>query len=506
MRATKRLINILIIILLSTYCYSQDEVLDEKIDVKYKSIKIEALLDSIHLTYDFDFSYDPSDLPVDSVIHIYYEQHSLFTILQDIFKNYDLSFKGVGRQIIISHQKRELALRNYITIQGTVISSDNGQKLPLVNIAVKGEPLGTTTNMEGEFTFLVPRKFVDSEINMSSIGYSPSSIHIPHSDTSVIVSLKPQTIQIKEIKVRFIRPDEIIQRLIENRAQNYFTSPMLLTAFFRETIKQDGKYIEVSEAVLDIYKSSYLNTFDKEEARFVKGRKKVEDEDISVARLKLAGGPALFSTIDVAKHLDFISGEEGNNYFYMYKGKDIVHDRVVYKVGFKPIVEMESIYYEGELYVDVETFALISADFSMTKKTLRNSDKYLIRKNARKVKSIPVYTRYQVDYRPYGDKWILNSVRGELTINMRDKRNKIKSEYHASADLLITNAQHGKGLRIRYSEAFKTNYVLADKIVGYDPMFWKDFNVIHPEEELVKVFKSTPVEINLVPQPKKTKP
>lgn len=89
---------------------------------------------------------------------------------------------------------------------------------------------------------------------------------------------------------------------------------------------------------------------------------------------------------------------------------------------------------------------------------------------------------------------------------MQDKRNKTRSEYQASADLLITNAQQGKDQRIRYSEAYKINYVLADQIVGYDPMFWKDYNVIHPEEELIKIFKSTPVEINLVPQPKKTKP
>ncbi len=502
----KRITIFILVSILSTLCFAQDEVLDDKIDVNYKEINIESLLDSLHNSFDYNFSYDPSDLPTDSIVSVYYKQQTLFNILKEIFKHYDLSFKGMGRQIIISYQKRSTTLNNYITINGTISSSNTGQKVPLVNIAIKDEPLGTTSNMEGEFSFLIPRKHINAKIHLSSIGYDPHSIPVPNKDTTLFISLKPRTIQIKEIKVEYIRPDEIIKRLIDNIELNYFTESLLLTAFFRESIKQDGKYIEVSEAVLDIYKSSYLHTFDKEEARFVKGRKKVEDRKVSVARLKLAGGPALFSTIDVAKHLDFISNDENNNYFYLYKGKDIVHDRVVYKVGFKPIVEMENIYYEGELCIDIETFALISADFRMTKKTLRNSNKYLIQKNAKKIKSIPIFTRYQVNYRPYNDKWILNNVRGELTIKMQDKRKKTKSEYHASAELLITNAHKGKGQRIRYSEAFKTRYILADKIVNYDPMFWKDYNIIHPEEELEKVFKSSAVEINLVPLHKKTKP
>ena len=485
---------------LSSMCHAQD-VLDEKIDINYGWLKIEALLDSLHTQYAFFFSYDPSQLPGDSIINSNFKNQSIHEVLSKVFTHHDLNFQSVDRQIIISKYQRDISVKNYITVNGTVHSSENEQKIPLVNIAIKGQPLGTTTNMEGEFCFLIPIVYIGEQLTLSSIGYETQTHTVPDKDTLLSVNLRPQTIQLKEIKVRYIKPDEIIKRVIENRERNYFTHSMLLTAFFRESIKQDGKYIEVSEAVLDIYKSSYLKTQDKEEARFVKGRKKVEDNGVSVARLKLAGGPALFSAIDVVKHLDFMSQDEDRNYFYIYKGKDIVHGRVVYKVAFKPIVEFEDIYYEGEMYVDVETFALLKADFSMTKQTLRNSDRYLIQKHAKKVKSMPVHTFYQVNYRPYKDKWMLSNVRGELIIKMQDKKRKTKSEYHASAELLVTNAQNGNGRRIKISEAFKSKYVLADKIVGYDPMFWKDYNVIRPEDELQKVFKSSAVEINLVPQP-----
>ncbi|SMO71548.1 CarboxypepD_reg-like domain-containing protein [Saccharicrinis carchari] len=512
MIAPLKLILIIAIVFAHSCTYAQDKpgdkdehVLDEKIELNYKSIKIEALLDSLHHLYNYDFSYDPSNLPVDSLVQAIYQRQSLYHILSELFRHYSLTFSSVRRQIMIAHHSPNAALLDYVSISGTVVSADNNQPIPFVNIAVKGQPLGTTSNTEGDFTFLVPRKYVGQQVILSSIAYRNDSVPIPQSDTAIIVSLQPQTIELKEIKVVLLSPYEIVKRIIENRERNYFTNPVLLTAFFRESIKQDGKYIEVSEAAIEIFKSSYLHTHDNEEARFIKGRKKVEDKKVAVARLKLAGGPALFSTVDVAKHLDFIGGQNAHNYTYTYQGQDIVNDRVVYKIGFTPVSELNGIYYEGELSVDMATFALLRAEFGMTKKTLRNSNKYLIRKNAKKVKSTPVYTRYIVDYRPYKDKWMLNSVRGDLIINMQDKRNKIKSVYEITSDMLITNARPSQGKRIRYSEAFKTKYVLADKIVDYDPDFWQNYNVIRPEEELENIFKQAAVEINVVPSTKKTK-
>ncbi len=513
MRVSVQLILIIILIAPNTCCFAQDKVLAqgksnvlyEILDVDYPATKIEAILDSLHNLYDYDFSYDPSQIPTDSIVNGVYKQQSLYFILKDILRPYDLLISSIGRQVIIAQHKDKAALNNYITINGTIVSADNSQPIPLVNIAIKGQPLGTTSNTEGEFTFLIPREHIHSKLNLSSIGYQSDSLLIPNTDTTLLVALRPQTIRLKEIKVVYLPADEIVKKLIKNRERNYFTDPLLLTAFFRESIKQDGKYIEVSEAVIEIFKSSYLDTDDTENARFIKGRKKVEDKEVSVARLKLAGGPALFSTIDVAKHLNFISGQDRQNYSYTYQGKEIVHNRVAYKLGFKPISELDGIYYEGDLYVDVESFALIRAEFGMTKKTLRNSNKYFILKNAKKVKSTPTFAYYSVDYRPYNAKWLLNSVRGELIIKMQDKRNKIKSEYQISSDMLITDAQPGVGQQIRYSEAFKTNYVLADKIVAYEPLFWKDYNVIRPEEELEKVFENAAIEIKLVPQTKKTK-
>ncbi len=485
--------------------WAQD-VLDELVSVQYPHIKIHAFLDSIHQNYNVDFSYDPSVIPSDSSFVAVFDKQSLEEVLSIIFKNHHVGFESVDRQIIITTYQREVFVKDFILLTGVVVSAKNDQLLPLVNLALKDEPIGTTTNMEGQFEFLIPEKFIGKKIYFSSIGFEADSMTIPEEDTIIQISLDPQTVRLKEVEVRYLIADDIVKNFLKNKEKNYPVESALHTAFFRETIRQDGKFIEASEAILDIYKSSYLKTFDNEKVRFVRGRKRVEDTRVSYARLRLAGGPVLFSRIDVAKHLDFISEANDKNYFYMNKGKEVIQDRVVYKVGFKPVVELEDIYYEGDLYFDIESFALICAEFSMTKRTLRQSEKYLIQKQAKKVKSSPVFTHYYIDYRAYNNKWILNRVSGELIIRIHDKRNKVKSEYLATAEMIITDSEAAAGRRIKYSESFKPNYVLAKEIVDYDPDFWKNYNVIKPEEDLEKVFKASVVDINVVPKPKKTKP
>jgi len=477
------------------------------ISCNYKNIRIDNFLDSLHHLKNYNFSYSPSFLPVDSLISVNLNQIELELVLKEIFKNQDPQIELNGSQVIIKPKYRDIKLKNVITLQGIVNDKSNLKPLPFVNISLFGKPIGTITNNEGYYKFLIPQTLKDSRIVFSSVGYETMEIKVPLTDSIVNIDLKPVSITLKEIKVRYLKADEIIENVCDNIENNYFTSPLLLSGFFRETIKQDGKYIEVSEAVLDIYKSSYLKYDDQEKVRFVKGRKTIDEKEVSIARLKLAGGPLLFSNIDLVKHLDFLPKDDKMIYNYSYIGKDIEFGRVVFKVAFKPYIESDEIYYNGEFHIDTESFAITSASFQLTKKTLRKSDQYLIRKDAKKIKSVPTFTQYHISYRPVGDKWILNSVRGEIKIRMLDKRQKkVKSFYHATADLLITNAVDGKNQKIKYAENYKSNYVLADQIINTEDEFWENYNIISPEEELLNVLKNKPVEIKIVPQLEKTRP
>ncbi|WP_282036309.1 carboxypeptidase-like regulatory domain-containing protein [Saccharicrinis aurantiacus] len=505
MHEIKNILIILILCSISTLpliAQSEKEI-TKPIRIKYENISISNLLDSLNKKYQVDFSYDPNTIPTDSIISINEEGISIIELLGKTLSNTKID--TLGNQIIITNnfakRKSVLSSKNLI-VNGTVFSANTNKPISYANISILGKALGTISNAEGEFSLIIPDSLAHSTIVVSSLSYNQKRYLVPNSDTSIFVALREKFVQIKEIKIKNIKADEVIENCISAFNDNYINEPQTLKAFFRETIIQDGQYIDVAEAVLQIDKSEYSNSIDEERVKFIKGRKVKSETDVSVARLKLAGGPAVFAKLDVVKHRSFFNtNDKDTKYVYKHNGYIIEHDRLMYKISFKPIITEDNLYYEGEFIIDTESYALSSVKFAMTKRSLKNSADYLIKQHAKKIKSTPYFTEYRVNYRPINDKWILNNVRGELKIRMSDKRNKQSSEYHAVAELLISDATYNSE-PLRNSESFKTHYILADEIKETDIAFWKDYNVITPDEDLENVFKK-PISIYLVPNLKK---
>lgn len=95
------------------------------------------------------------------------------------------------------------------TISGKVTDS-NGDPLPLANISVMGKMVGTTTNMEGDFTLSVsdPPPFT---IVISYIGYETQQISITEANTSgLAITLSDQSVLGREVVVSASRYEESI--------------------------------------------------------------------------------------------------------------------------------------------------------------------------------------------------------------------------------------------------------------------------------------------------------
>jgi len=84
------------------------------------------------------------------------------------------------------------------TITGTVISSEDGVGIPGVSVSVKGTTVGTVTNIDGRYSLDVP---VDAKtLVFSFVGMKTEEVAIG-SQTSVDVSLSPETIGVDEVIV-----------------------------------------------------------------------------------------------------------------------------------------------------------------------------------------------------------------------------------------------------------------------------------------------------------------
>ena len=217
---------------------------------------------------------------------------------------------------------------------------------------------------------------------------------------------------------------------------------------------------------------------------------------MDLVNFKLEGGPFYFSRLDVVRRRDFIPDENGNSiYVYSLEGFGSEYDHLVYRVKFKPREDTGELYYQGELRIDTESYALVSAVFELTPKSIHRSRGYLIKRDARRFKTRPYFARYQVDYRPWGDLWVLNRVRGEVSLRIVDKSRRERSDIQTVSEMLVSDFTRAQSRqRIGWVEVFKADYILSERIGDFDPDFWQNFNIIRPDEVLEKVFMSNEID------------
>ena len=485
----KSLLHIVFLILfflLSTVSFPQE--VHGSLSLNYENITLSALIDSIREKSGLKISYDVNSIPVDSVLSVDVSEKDPEEILKMVLKSPDVEILDHGNQLVI--RKKKTGNSEIIELKGQVLDY-NYKPLPLVNIGFKNRPLGTITNNVGEFELKVPESYLGDTLWFSSLGYKTESIPVKSSKSDLQVLLAETSITLPEVIIKYRNANEIIAQFLRHRKSNYTEKSFLVTAFFRETIKQNKKYVNVSEAVLQILKYPYDKPFRLDLVKFIKGRKYQDVEKMKDVNFRLEGGPFYFSRIDIARYMDFFP-REGKEPLYRYKfeGLDYEYDNMVFVVSFKPYDDNGELLYKGLLRIDTDSYALVSAEFELTENTLRMSRKYLIRKESPQIKAKPYYARYYINYRPYKDIWVLNKIKGELKVRINDKRTRNKSVFTAVTEMLMSDFKDASGIRFKPSETYKPKYILTDKIKEYDPEFWKDYNVIKPDEDIEKVFKN----------------
>ena len=323
------------------------------------------------------------------------------------------------------------------------------------------------------------------------MGYSQILTPAYHILDDEIIEMTPVSIRIKEVKVTATTPHQLLENFRENIAVNYCTNTKLISAFYRETVKQDNEYINISEAVIEILKSPYVNTFRDDLVRLLKGRRSPDVRRFQWLNFKLQGGPFTITKLDLVKTMESFINEEYEN-LYRYNISKVVwyNEEPVYVVEFQPINDKFFPGFIGEMYVHRETFAIVHASFRFNKSGLREAESMMIKKKPAGVSARPSYVSYQVNYQKLQGKWHLANAQASVKIRVRSKRDKLNSEYHSVSDLLITDSKPTELKRFPRNESFTQSDIFVEMIHDYDEKFWENYNIIKPDEDLRNALKT----------------
>lgn len=442
-----------------------------------------ALLDSLSARLSVRFSYKSGILPHTRHLEFCSDStrwiHDLSAILGGEYELIQRHSLWVIRAVLDHPEWR--------WIRGSIKDAQTGLPLGFVHVGVVDERMGTVSNSAGEFLLKIPPYFSGKEASVSMVGYEPFRFRLSDSDSVLQIALFAASVRLPEIQIRYVKAQQVIDRFFQNHHRNYPQQSYWMDGFFRESLFNNGQLVQVSEAAVEVFKESYSLNAILEKVRFIKGRKSASPELLKQLIFKMEGGPFHFSRLDVARYFDFlpVTGQP-IVYQYQFNGMDYAYGKVLYRIGFTPIDDNGDLKYEGELWFDVESYALIQADFQLTRKSLHQSGRALIRKTTGSLKARPLQAIYRVQYKPYEGKWWLSGVKGELGIRVKSKQNELDATMDAVSEWVVTQVRETEGERLKASESLKSDYVLYDQIADFDPVFWFEINVIQPVSPIEK--------------------
>jgi len=171
------------------------DVLSRKVSLQLKNQKIQSILGAIEQQSDVAFTYGANLINVDKKMSLSVDSATVLDVLKTIFAS-RVYWEVIDNEIILRPQVSVIQPVE-LRVEG-VITDENDEPLPGVNILEKGTTNGVTTSSDGKFTLMVRDE--NSVLTISFIGYSSQEITIG-SQTSLAVKMNPEASTLQEILV-----------------------------------------------------------------------------------------------------------------------------------------------------------------------------------------------------------------------------------------------------------------------------------------------------------------
>ena len=389
---------------------------------------------------------------------------------------------------IAPFQARE-EVDGYFTVTGVVRNKDDRKKLENVNVSVPGTNIGTVTNSDGLFSLKIKDAEIVRGLEVSHIGYLNTQISLKENKdlSTLTVWMIPAPNLLSEIVIFGNNARGIVEEAIRKIPVNYSPNENMLTTFYRETVQKRRRYINVSEAVIDVYKTAYNDRVPvKDKVQLQKGRRLLSQKNSDTLAVKVVGGPSLAIYLDVVKNQDALLNMGDLDYYEFHIEEPVNFDnRMQYVISFRPKVSLMYALFYGKLYIDFEKLAFTRAEFSLDMKNKTKAVEAILHKKPLGLQFKPQEVSYLVTYKEQNGKTYLNYIWNTIRFKCDWKKRLFSSGYTVYSEMVVTDRQEDNFTAISNKTAFKEKQVFYDLVDEYwNEDFWKEYNIIEPTESL----------------------
>lgn len=384
-------------------------------------------------------------------------------------------------------RKKAAGPQDLITIRGKVVDAETNAPLVFATVTVRESNVGIVTNIDGEFTLKVSPSATTLEV--SFLGYKNRLIEISslkENGGKNTIEMESAPIPIKEIVVKPVDPEAIVEKAISKISVNYESVPNLMTAFYRETIRKNRTYISIGEAVVEIFKAPYASDTRFDGARLYKGRKSSDVEKMDTVLFKLQGGPVSVLQLDIVKNTESVLTKDAMEYYdYSISGVIEIDSKPHYIIDFIQRPSVEQPLFMGSLFIDMETFAITEAEFGFNLSNKEAAASIFIRKKPLGMKIYPEIAEYRTKFRAQDGVLHFIYSRAEVKFKVDWQKKLFHTYYTTMSEIAVTDRTDKEVIKFAKEDKVKYTDVFSEKVSAFtDKEFWGDYNVIEPDQSI----------------------
>ncbi|RYG49606.1 MAG: hypothetical protein EOO01_12315 [Chitinophagaceae bacterium] len=352
-----------------------------------------------------------------------------------------------------------------ISVTGKVVDSKTNEPVFAASIGVKNYAGGTITNDEGVFQLTLPQT---SDVQVSCIGYKNTAVPATSFKGEMLIRLEPNDEMLEEVIVSTLPVKDLLEQLIAS-SQKRFNKPIQLDTYYREFMKQDGKYTKFSDGLLEYHvggsAKNATSALIVKESRAAQIIAPEDDFDFD----SFFGADKAIETYYEFKYLRKSIVNEAKKYDFQLKrvsgdGKEMM------KIVFTPKADREEMLTAGEILYDPETNLI----FNFTAAVPESHKKFVKTVNVLLFRIALLDVDMHVSYKMVGENYMLSHNKRDATIRIW-KKNKWDYTLQSITDLLVTDFH-------KDNAGFDKNLVHKGNLYSrgnkYSYPFWKKNNAI----------------------------
>lgn len=392
-----------------------------------------------------------------------------------------------------------------VSLSGFVFDTVTGRGLPFAQISVKNSTIGTVTNEEGLFNLEVPARFARDTILIAYLGYATLKRPVREMQGNARrLPLEPVTLQLAEVEIIALTPEEVIRRVVANIPRNYGKDSLILTAFVRSQKFVGGRLAEFTEAIIEDLKTGYAlyeQKAEKERSQhsniplLLKGRV-ISDTSLvnSIGDLgKSAGCLGCNFIHDYAEFYRNTVLDENLFPYYTFTMEERIQPEggKVYHILFDQKKGVSQTLWKGEMFINGVDFALLKikqrpsfeAYSEFEKRKYKKS--YTIGNTSGWYQEMPMM-EWATTYSFRNGLYYLNTITIQNWLTFKNPATGKTVKYAHKNDVVVTEAtrEPEKLRNFRGDKSIGVNQ-RWDQVIGKgDEYFWAGFNYLPVEQKL----------------------